>query len=140
MRETWTFHSAGQLLFGHNATQQLGDVARRLGAKHALIVTDRHLVKAGLADRVQKPMKEAGIDVELFDGGEPEPSLSAAEACIEAAKRGKADIVIGLGGGSNMDLAKVTATVLAHGGKTSDYFGEDKIPGPIAPLVCVPTT
>src|SRR5262249_7584444 len=44
------------------------------------------------------------------------------------------------GGGSNMDLAKVTATVQAYGGRTQDYFGEDRIPGPIAPLICVPTT
>jgi alcohol dehydrogenase class IV len=50
------------------------------------------------------------------------------------------DAVLGLGGGSNMDLAKVAATALAHGGGPRDYVGEDKVPGPIRPLVCVPTT
>src|SRR5207248_3360885 len=50
------------------------------------------------------------------------------------------DVLVGLGGGSNMDLAKITATVLAHGGGPRDYVGDDKIPGPVFPLVCVPTT
>src|SRR5204863_7201308 len=69
-----------------------------------------------------------------------EPSLNAASTCISAARRFKPDALLGLGGGSNMDLAKITATVLAHGGGPRDYVGDDKIPGPIFPLLCVPTT
>jgi alcohol dehydrogenase class IV len=60
--------------------------------------------------------------------------------CIARAREFKPDGIIGLGGGSNMDLAKMTATVLAHGGAPRDYLGEDCIPGPILPLMCVPTT
>ena len=78
--------------------------------------------------------------MEVFSGGEPEPSLRAADACIAQARRFRPDAVLGLGGGSNMDLAKITATVLTHGGSPRDYVGDDKIPGPILPLVCVPTT
>src|SRR5204863_5936443 len=69
-----------------------------------------------------------------------EPSLNAASTCISAARRFKPDALLGLGGGSNMDLAKITATVLAHGGGPRDYFGDDKIPGHVFPLICVPTT
>jgi alcohol dehydrogenase class IV len=140
MRETWTFHSAGQLLFGRNAVRQLGEVAQRLGARRFLLVTDPVLVKAGVAERVRSPLAESGAAVSVFDGGEPEPSLRAAEACIAAAREFGPDAVLGLGGGSNMDLAKITATVLAHGGTPRGYVGDDKVPGPIAPLVCVPTT
>jgi alcohol dehydrogenase class IV len=140
MRETWTFHSAGQLLFGRHAVRQLGEVADRLGARRVLIVTDPVLVKTGLADQVRGPLSGAGPAVEVFDGGEPEPSLSAAEACIGLARQFRPDVLLGLGGGSNMDLSKITATVLAHGGGPRDYVGDDKIPGPIWPLVCVPTT
>ncbi len=140
MRETWTFHSAGQLLFGRNAVRQLGDVAARLNARRILIVTDPVLVKTGLADRVREPLTAAGIAVETFPGGEPEPSLRAAEACLAAAREFRPDVLVGLGGGSNMDLAKITATLLVHPGGPRDYVGDDKIPGPIAPLVCVPTT
>jgi alcohol dehydrogenase len=140
MRTVWTFHTATSLVFGRDGTRQLGDIAKRLGAQRVLIVTDPHLVKAGLADRIRLPIEEKGILVKIFDGGEPEPSIGAAEACIDTAERFQANVVLGLGGGSNMDLAKITATVLAHEGSPRDYFGDDRIPGPIAPLICVPTT
>jgi alcohol dehydrogenase class IV len=140
MRETWTFHGPGQLLFGRNAARQLGDIATRLGAKRVLLVTDTILEKAGLPERVRVPLAEAGITTEIFNGGEPEPSLRAADACIAAARQFRPDAVLGLGGGSNMDLAKITAAVLAHGGGPRDYIGDDKIPGPVLPLLCVPTT
>jgi alcohol dehydrogenase class IV len=140
MRETWTFHSAGQLLFGRNAVGQLGEVASRLGVRRVLLVTDPILTKAGLLERVQAPLVGGGVSVEAFTEGEPEPSLRAAEACVQLARTFRPDAVLGLGGGSNMDLAKITATVLAHGGGPRDYVGDDKIPGPVASLVCVPTT
>jgi alcohol dehydrogenase class IV len=140
MRTTWTFHTAGQLLFGRHATSQLGAVAQRLGAKRTLMVTDAVLVKAGIAEQVHVPLSESGVLVEVFSGGEPEPSFQAAEGCIAAAREFKPDAILGLGGGSNMDLAKIAATVLAHGGHPRDYVGDDKIPGPVFPLICVPTT
>jgi alcohol dehydrogenase len=138
MRTIWTFHSAGQLIFGRDAAKQVGEIAIRLGAKRILIVTDPVLTKAGLAKRIQAPL--TSCTTEMFTEGEPEPSMKAADACIALAKRFKPDALVGLGGGSNMDLAKITATVLAHGGSPRDYVGDDKIPGPIAPLICMPTT
>lgn len=140
MRETWTFHSAGQILFGRNAIIQIGEVAQRLSGKRTLIVTDPILTKAGILERVRSPLLGAGLAVDAFTGGEPEPSMRAAEACLEQARAFKPDVVVGLGGGSNMDLAKITATLLVHGGTPRTFVGDDKIPGPIAPLICVPTT
>jgi alcohol dehydrogenase class IV len=140
MRTTWTFHSAGQLVFGRNAADKLGDIARRLGVRRVFVVTDPNLLQAGLVDAVHAPLSEAGIVIEVFSGGEPEPSLRAANAAIAAARDFRPDAVVGLGGGSNMDLAKITGVVLTHGGQPLDYAGDDKIPGPILPLLCVPTT
>jgi alcohol dehydrogenase class IV len=140
MRETWSFHSAGQLVFGRHATNQLGEIAQRLRAQRILIVSDPVLVKTGTVASVSAALKESAGAVECFAGGEPEPSLKAADACIDMARQFRPDALVGLGGGSNMDLAKTTATVLAHGGKPRDYFGDDKIPGPIQPLICIPTT
>ena len=140
MRETWTFHSAGQIVFGRNAVHQLGDIARRLRARRVLIVTDTILERAGTLERTRRPLAEAGLDVSAFTGGEPEPSMRAARACYETARSFGPDALVGLGGGSNMDLAKLAATLLAHGGTPTDYVGDDKIPGPIFPLICVPTT
>jgi len=140
MRTTWTFHSAGQLLFGRHATQQLGDIAGRLGVRRILIVTDPVLVKAGLVEPVHVPLSEAGVGVEVFSGGEPEPSLHAVAAAVAVGRDFRPDAVLGLGGGSNMDLAKITAVLLQHGGQPLDYAGDDKVPGPVLPLICLPTT
>src|SRR5947209_7357167 len=140
MPETWTFHSAGQIIFGRNAVNRLGEVVKQLQTKRIIIVTDAILAKIGLVGRVRTPLTESGVNWQVFDGGEAEPSLRAADACIGQARRFQPDAVLGLGGGSNMDLAKITATVLAHGGNPRDYVGEFKIPGPILPLICVPTT
>jgi alcohol dehydrogenase len=140
LRTTWSFHSAGTLIFGRDAVAKLGEVAQRLNAARVLVVTDGHLVKAGVVDRIRKPLAEAGVAVDVFDGGLPEPPMHLADQCVELAKKCRADAVLGLGGGSNMDLAKIVATVLAHGGGPRNYVGDDQIPGPVLPLVCVPTT
>src|SRR5262245_13066425 len=103
MRTTWTFHSAGSILFGRHAVQQLGEVVTRLGGKRALVVTDPILQKTGTLDRVLEPLRSSGIAAEAFTGGEPEPSMRAAEACLEQAKAFRPDVLVGLGGGSNMD-------------------------------------
>src|SRR6516164_50751 len=66
--------------------------------------------------------------------------MRAAEAAIAKARAFRPDALLGLGGGSNMDLAKITATVLTHGGAPATYVGDDKVPGPILPLLCLPTT
>ncbi|MGE5191542.1 MAG: iron-containing alcohol dehydrogenase [Deltaproteobacteria bacterium] len=140
MRTTWSFHSAGQLLFGRDATKQLGETARRLGAGRVFVVTDSHLVKAGVVGRVRDALAAADVSAEVFEGGLPEPPIALAETCAEQAHRFQTQAILGLGGGSNMDLAKIVATVLAHGGSPCDYVGDDQIPGPILPLICVPTT
>ena len=140
MRTTFTFNSAGQLIFGTDAVLQLGDVVRRLAASRVFVITDAVLAKAGLVDRIRCALAAAHVDVAVFEGGVPEPPLSLAETCVVAARQFQADAVLGLGGGSNMDLAKITATVLTHGGSAGDYIGDDQIPGPILPLICVPTT
>lgn len=140
MRETWMFHSAGQLVFGRNAVRQLGQVAEWVNATRILIVTDPVLQKAGLLDEVTGPLSYSRVTVHVFPGGEPEPSFRAVDACLAAAHEFQPDAVLGLGGGSNMDLAKITAAVLSHGWYPRDYIGDDRVPGPIMPLICVPTT
>lgn len=140
MRTTWTFHSAGQLLFGRGAIRQLGDEARRLKITRVLVVTDRILRDLGIVDLVTAPLREANIVCETFAGGEPEPSIDIADAAYAVAKTFRPDAILGLGGGSNIDVAKIVANLTTHGGAPRDYFGEEKVPGPVVPLLCVPTT
>jgi alcohol dehydrogenase class IV len=140
MRTTWTFHSAGQIIFGRDAAAQIGDVATSLRTQRALLVTDRALVATGLARPLRSSLEARNIKVTVFDGGEAEPSIKVALACHEVARHFHPDVLIGLGGGSNMDLAKIVAVLLTHGGHPRDYVGEGKIPGRLLPIIAVPTT
>ena len=140
MRTTWTFHSAGSLVFGRNAAVQLGDIARRLPVGRLFIVTDAMLESVGVVERVIGPLREAGLTIEIFAGGKAEPSLKLVNECAAKARAFGPDCLVGLGGGSNMDVAKLTAVLLAHGGEARDYLGDDRIPGPIMPVICVSTT
>jgi len=142
MRTTWTFHSAGRIVFGVDAIASLGGHLCELGADsgRVLVVTDGMLVEAGVCARVTEVLGAAGIESEVFSQGCPEPPLELAMTCAEAAREARAGWLLGLGGGSNMDLAKVTACVLAHGGHPRDYLGDCVVPGPVFPLACVPTT
>jgi alcohol dehydrogenase class IV len=140
MRTTWTFNSAGQLIFGRHAVDRLAEILPRLAARRVYLITDASLVKAGVVDRVRKALQAGGAVVEIFDGGLPEPPIALAERCAAEASRSQAQAIVGLGGGSNMDLAKIVATLLTHGKSPRDYVGDDQIPGPIVPLLCIPTT
>jgi alcohol dehydrogenase class IV len=140
MRTTWTFHSAGELVFGPGSVNQLGMLVRNMGAARVLAVTDQAIASAGLLSPVEAALREAGVELLVFAEGKPEPSLDLASQCIEQGREFRPTCVLGLGGGSNMDLAKITATVLAHGKSPRDYVGDGNVPGPVLPIVCVPTT
>jgi len=140
MRSTWNFYSAGQLVFGPGAASQIGTRLRRLNVKRVLIVTDKALCRAGVVDTVRQSLAEAQLVVETFDEGEAEPSIATASMAIDAARALSPEAIIGIGGGSNIDLAKFTAIVASHGGEVSGYFGWDKVPAPVIPLVAVATT
>jgi alcohol dehydrogenase len=140
MRSSWNFHSAGQLVFGRGAVKQLGALVERRKFRRAFVVTDERLIAAGIADRITQPLNEAGITTELFGGGEPEPAIATAVHATQEAAKFKPDCVVGVGGGSNMDLAKFTAVLLTHGGEPARYFSFNNVPGPVLPIVCVPTT
>jgi alcohol dehydrogenase len=102
----WNFYSAGQLVFGRGAIEQLGAQIARWKWQRVLIITDRRLREAGLVDAVLNPLARSSIDAHVFDGGEPEPSIEVGEKAVDAARHCKPQAIIGLGGGSNMDLAK----------------------------------
>ncbi len=140
MSAVWTFHTAGSLVFGRGAVTQLGDIAGRLKAKRVLVVTDTILTRVGITEQAVAPLRAAGVTVEVFDGCLPEPPVEVIRAAVDAAKKFGPDVLVGLGGGSNMDTAKLVAVVLAHGGDPTDWVGDSRIPGPVFPLVCVPTT
>ena len=140
MRDYWSFFSAEQLVYGRRSLHHIGELVKARGIGGVLVVTDSTLVSLGLVERAVEPLARAGIESIVFDGGEPEPSIETATKAYSFAKSKGAEAVIGLGGGSNMDLAKILAILLKHGGHPRDYFHFDRVPGPVLPLICIPTT
>jgi alcohol dehydrogenase len=111
-----------------------------LGFKRALIVTDKPLVKIGLVEKVATKLTENGVTVFLFDGVQPNPTVSNVEAGLAILKANECDLIISLGGGSPHDCAKGIALVATNGGSIKDYEGVDVSTKAQLPLVAINTT
>jgi alcohol dehydrogenase class IV len=128
-----------EVVLGVGQRRVLPAVVQGLGHR-ALVVTDPHLAAGpGLRELVDG-LAAAGVAVRVFDEAAPELPLEQVPVAADVARRHGADVVVGFGGGSCLDLAKVLALLLAHGGEPADYYGEGLVPGPVAPVVAVPTT
>lgn len=131
--------------FGLGAAREIGYDIRSLGGSRILLVTDKGVAKAGLPNQVISQLKEQRLNVEVWDGVEPEPSAKSIEAGIEWAEEKVFDSFISVGGGSSIDSAKVINLILSHGGRILDYVapptGRGKVvPTPLKPHIAVPTT
>jgi choline dehydrogenase len=124
------------------AIECLADEVKALGGKRPMLVTDKGLVKVGLADEATKVLKAAKVDYVLFDGVVPNPDIQLVDDAAAFYKAEGCDSLIGLGGGSPMDTAKSIGVVAENGGSILDYEWADPQPikKRIPPLVCVPTT
>ncbi|KKB09283.1 iron-containing alcohol dehydrogenase [Devosia chinhatensis] len=127
------------LVFGAGQRAALPGYAAALGRK-ALIVTDERLAADAQFLDLMQALEAAHVDVAVFSGTIAELPASCILEGLEAGKALGADLVIGIGGGSCLDAAKIIALLLSHGGTPSDYYGEFKVPGPILPLIAIPTT
>ncbi len=136
----WSFHSAASLVFGRGSLAQLPDRLVPFRAKKILVITDATLQKVGIVESVVSELNKSGATVEIFSGCLPEPPVEVILEAAGAANSFRPDLLVGLGGGSNMDAAKLVAVLLAHGGQPTDWVGDSRVPGPIFPLVCIPTT
>ncbi|MDX1969700.1 MAG: iron-containing alcohol dehydrogenase [Planctomycetaceae bacterium] len=139
-RNFFNFCSAGRLVFGSGSIRHLAKFLQPWSPRKVFVLGDATLEQAGVVAQVVQPLQDAGFRFEVSLDGEPEPTCAVADKVIAAVRACAPDVLIAVGGGSNMDLAKITGAVVTHGGSYRDYFGFGKIPGPILPLVCIPTT
>ena len=133
------------IVFGPGASREAGFHLRRLGVRRAMLVSDPHIVEVGITERVRAAIAELGIDTEVYGKARVEPDEQSLLDVIAAAREGGYDGFVGIGGGSSVDTAKIAALFATHGGELLDYVnmpvGLGKpIPGPLLPLVAVPTT
>lgn len=135
----WSFSTATRVFFGWSATEVLREVGPELG-RRVLVCTDRNIIQSGIAEKVESLLREGGADVHVFRDGRPEVDLDTINEAAEIARLFEPDVVLGLGGGSNLDLGKSVSILLRHPGPLSQYYGENAIPGPVVDFVGVPTT
>lgn len=128
-----------ELIFGDGHRAVLGEVAAPLGRK-ALVCTDQRFAASPAMDGLCANLADKGIAVRVFDGTLAELPSQSVHACVEQCRDFAPEMVIGVGGGSCMDMAKLVALLLTHGGPLERYYGEFKVPGPVLPVIALPTT
>jgi alcohol dehydrogenase len=128
-----------EILFGKGQRDALPAVGSRLGQR-ALVCTDERLATSSDFERMLDNLRTAGLAVRVYGRVQPDLPRDSAADCADAARAFAPDLVIGIGGGSCLDMAKCAALLLTHGGRLPDYYGEFKVPGPVLPVVAVPTT
>jgi len=119
---------------------RLGELVGELGGRRVLLVTDPGLEQAGHPQRAQKLMREAGLEVFVFDKVRENPTNKQVEAGVAVARHWAIDCIVAVGGGSSMDCAKGINFLLTNGGKMADYKGFGKAAKPMLPSLGVPTT
>jgi alcohol dehydrogenase len=138
--KTFSFTGAKKIVFGRGSFAALPEHIMELKILRPLIVLDRNLAETGFREKIDGVLAKAGIGYVIYDKTEPEPPLELADEGTKLAMKKKCDGIIGIGGGSTMDLAKAIAVLAANKGKAEDYLGLNRVPGPGLPKIMVPTT
>lgn len=138
--ETFNFSVPQDITVGKGSISKLPEIAKKLGGKHALIISGPHLEKMGLVKKAADYLASVDIKADTFTDIEANPSVTTVEKAIAKYLESGADFIVAFGGGSPMDVAKAVGVVAKYGGSVTDYEGAHKVPGPIVPLIAIPTT
>ncbi|MFH1489782.1 MAG: iron-containing alcohol dehydrogenase, partial [Pseudomonadota bacterium] len=140
MNQMIAIEGVKKTIFGAGALERTGEECRALNASRVLLVMDRELSKRDLCERVQETLKKSRVKAFLYPEVTPEPDPRIADIGAEVAGDEKVRAVIGLGGGSTMDVAKAIAVLVTNEGKATDYIGLGLVKKPGLPTIMVPTT
>ena len=135
-----TFRAPGRFTFGVGALAALGDEARRFGNRAVLVTGRKALAEAGTTRRALEVLKEAGVEATLFDEVEPEPDVATVDRLRRLVREQGADVLIGLGGGSAIDAAKVAAGLARRDEPTRAFLDGAEVTRPVLPTIAVPST
>jgi alcohol dehydrogenase class IV len=134
------FNTAACIVFGGGSIVRIGSLAAARAVGRALLVTDRGVATAGLLEPAQRSLAAAGIAVEVFADVVADPTEEVVWSAAAAARACAAEGVIGLGGGSSLDVAKLAALLAVGREELGDIYGVGKVKGPRLPLLLAPTT
>lgn len=127
-------------LMGAGAVSDIGKQSKILGGSKALVVTDKHLIAAGIVEKVTTLLEQSNIDFVIYDQVKPNPTVKNVDEGVAIYKNGNCDIIIAVGGGSPIDCAKGVGLLITNGGLIKDYEGLDMSEKAMPPLIAVNTT
>ncbi|OVZ55637.1 alcohol dehydrogenase [Pigmentiphaga sp. NML080357] len=137
---SFQFDTTPRIVCEQGAALRLARLLQAGGHRRAFIVTDPGLVRAGLVDAPAEALRAAGVNVTVYDRVQADPPEHVVQEAAAAARQDRAECVIGLGGGSSLDTAKLVALLAARPQALADIYGVQRAAGPRLPLVQVPTT
>jgi alcohol dehydrogenase class IV len=129
----------GEVLFGAGQRFALGPATAAMG-RSAMVCTDARMAGTPEFAELIAGLADAGVRVRVFAEVAAELPAGSVEECVRQIGADRPDVLVGIGGGSCLDHAKLTALLLTHGGRLADYYGEFRVPGPCLPVIAVPTT
>ncbi len=138
--KVFPFSLPGVIYLGTDSLAKLSAEVEKMGANKVFLITDKGLMDARVAQKVEDCLADNGVEITVYSEVEREPSVENVERAANELKKGDYDLVIGLGGGSPLDVAKGSAVLANNEGSILDYVGVELIPKPGLPLVLIPTT
>lgn len=129
-----------EILIGESSLEKVASILNDLKSDTVLVVTDQGIVKAGIYGRLETILQSAGKAVVVFDKVQPDPEIRLVGEAVELARTMGVDAVIGLGGGSSLDTAKVAAALATNPKDITAYIGIDLLEVNSLPIIAIPTT
>ena len=136
----YTFKVPQDIVFGVGSLKRLPELLEKSGSKKMMVVSDRGLEKLGVVQKVLDIVEAEGIETVSFLDILPNPTVDMVNAATKVYKESGATSIVALGGGSPMDVAKAVGVLARYGGSITEYEGAHLVPGPIEPIIAIPTT
>lgn len=136
----FNFKIPQNIIFGMESLAQLPELLIESSSNHVFLISDGGLAKLGVVEKIESIIQNSGITCTTYLGVLPNPTVSIVDEATALYTQCGATSIVALGGGSSMDVAKAVGVLANYGGSITQYEGNFKVPGPIVPMIAIPTT
>lgn len=138
--KTYSFSTARRIVSGPGSVKSVGEHLSLFGVARALVVTDPGVLKTGIPETVRNLVEASGLKTDLISDVIPEPPIAQVDDLYERIKDGRYEVLIGVGGGSSLDMTKLLAARITNECPVADFLGTEMVRKPGLPMVLIPTT
>ncbi len=140
MASVYTFQTSKKIIIGKGCLENISQEIKEMNCKHIVVITDPGIIKSEVIKPLIKILENNGLNFEIFDKVQADPDYNIVYDALEVCEKVKADLIIGIGGGSSMDIAKVTSVLLSNRENIKNYFGVNLLTNPGIKKILIPTT